>query len=235
MATASDLSVVDETAGPDGILAMSGKAEETPTMPADLEDQPFTDYNTVANRTGRRLFESDHAFDGFVQPFSNPIQFKDPRAMTEARGIFLAAWSDPAMPLGDTTAQVYALQLRAAVTERLEVFAAGLAPRKSAGQRRPAAAVPAPSHAGGRWTFLTNHAHVLILLSKAPTTVLRKVALQVGITERAVQRIIADLERDGFIERHKVGRQNSYRIRPEKPLRHPIEAHRTIGDLIDLT
>lgn len=124
MATASDLSVVDEAAGPDGILAMSGKAEETPTMPADLEDPPFTDYNTVANRTGRRLFESDHAFDGFVQPFSNPIQFKDPRAMTEARGIFLAAWSDPAMPLGDTTAQVYALQLRAAVTERLEVFAA---------------------------------------------------------------------------------------------------------------
>ena len=110
-----------------------------------------------------------------------------------------------------------------------------LAPRKSAGQRRPAAVPPAPSQAGGRWTFLTNHAHVLILLSKAPTTVLRKVALRVGITERAVQRIIADLERDGFIERHKVGRQNSYRIRPEQPLRHPIEAHRTIGDLIDLT
>jgi len=111
-----------------------------------------------------------------------------------------------------------------------------LAPRQSAGQRRPAAAAPpAPSPAGGRWTFLTNHAHVLILLSKAPTTVLRKVALRVGITERAVQRIIADLERDGFIERHKVGRQNSYGIRPEKPLRHPIEAHRTIGDLIDLT
>jgi len=87
---------------------------------------------------------------------------------------------------------------------------------------------------GSRWTFLTNHAHVLILLSKAPDTVLREVAFRVGITERAVQRIIADLDRDGFIERVKVGRQNSYRIRPNQPLRHPIEAHRSIGDLIDL-
>jgi len=85
-----------------------------------------------------------------------------------------------------------------------------------------------------RWTFLTNHAHVLILLSKNPSLVLREVAVQVGITERAVQRIIADLERDGFIEREKVGRQNSYRLRPKQPLRHPIEAHRSIGDLIDL-
>ena len=97
---------------------------------------------------------------------------------------------------------------------------------------RPAAAVPAKSEA--RWTFLTNHAHVLIVLSKNPSTVLREVALRVGITERAVQRIIADLERDGFIEREKVGRQNSYRLRSKQPLRHPIEAHRSIGDLIDL-
>ena len=85
-----------------------------------------------------------------------------------------------------------------------------------------------------RWTFLTNHAHVLIVLSKNPSTVLREVAVRVGITERAVQRIIADLERDGFIEREKVGRQNSYRLRSKQPLRHPIEAHRSIGDLIDL-
>lgn len=105
------------------------------------------------------------------------------------------------------------------------------APRPAARRRSPPAA---PATAGGRWTFLTNHAHVLILLSKAPDTVLREVALRVGITERAVQRIIADLERDGFIEREKVGRQNSYRIRPNQPLRHPIEAHRSIGDLIDL-
>jgi hypothetical protein len=110
--------------------------------------------------------------------------------------------------------------------------ASGRPAPRSAGRRRPP--LPAPPVAGGRWTFLTNHAHVLILLSKAPDTVLREVALKVGITERAVQRIIADLERDGFIEREKVGRQNCYRIRPNQPLRHPIEAHRSIGDLIEL-
>lgn len=86
----------------------------------------------------------------------------------------------------------------------------------------------------GRWTFLTNHAHVLILLARDPSKVLREVAGQVGITERAVQRIIADLEEEGFIERERVGRQNHYRILTDRPLRHPIEAHRTIGDLIRL-
>jgi len=85
-----------------------------------------------------------------------------------------------------------------------------------------------------RWTFLTNHAHVLILLSQNPSLVLREVALRIGITERAVQRIIADLEHDGFIEREKVGRKNHYRILTKRPLRHPIESHRSIGDLIAL-
>lgn len=85
-----------------------------------------------------------------------------------------------------------------------------------------------------RWTFLTNHAHVLILLSKSPDTVLREVATRVGITERAVQRIIADLERDGFLVRAKVGRRNAYRIRADRPLRHPIESHRSIRDLIEM-
>ncbi len=64
--------------------------------------------------------------------------------------------------------------------------------------------------------------------------VLREVALLVGITERAVQRIIADLEHGQFIQREKVGRQNRYRILTERHLRHPVEAHRTIGELIKL-
>ena len=84
------------------------------------------------------------------------------------------------------------------------------------------------------WTFLTNHAHVLILLSQDSSLVLREVALRIGITERAVQRIIADLEQDGFIEREKVGRKNQYRILSKRPLRHPVESHRSIGDLIAL-
>jgi DNA-binding MarR family transcriptional regulator len=85
-----------------------------------------------------------------------------------------------------------------------------------------------------RWTFLTNHAHVLATLHSNPEKVLREVALEVGITERAVQRIIHDLEEDGFIERERVGRQNHYKVITQKPLRHPIEAHRKIGELLGL-
>ena len=85
-----------------------------------------------------------------------------------------------------------------------------------------------------RWTFLTNHAHVLTLIHSDPNLVLRQVALQVGITERAVQRIIHDLEDGGFIRREKVGRQNQYQVLKNVPLRHPIESHRKIGDLLKL-
>jgi DNA-binding transcriptional ArsR family regulator len=87
---------------------------------------------------------------------------------------------------------------------------------------------------GARWTFLTNHSHVLILISRNPSAVLRQVAIQVGITERAVQRIIADLEEAGILEREKVGRQNHYRIIADQSLRHSVEAHRTIADLLSL-
>jgi len=62
--------------------------------------------------------------------------------------------------------------------------------------------------------------------------VLRDVAALVGITERAVQRIIADLEEEGFIEREKVGRQNHYRVLGGRTLRHPIESHRTVDHLL---
>lgn len=89
-----------------------------------------------------------------------------------------------------------------------------------------------PGQVSAHWTFLTNHAHVLLLLARNPSMVLREVALLVRITERAVQRIIADLEDGGFIEREKVGRQNHYRIMRERKLRHAVEGHRTIGDLL---
>jgi hypothetical protein len=109
---------------------------------------------------------------------------------------------------------------------------------RSQSKSRSAAAEPSVAPlselAGPQWTFLTNHGHVLVLLSRNPSLVLREVALRVGITERAVQRIIADLEESGFIEREKIGRQNHYRIRADKPLRHPNEAHRTIGELLAL-
>ena len=74
----------------------------------------------------------------------------------------------------------------------------------------------------------------MLLLPRSPSLVLREVAAQVGITERAVQRIIADLEAGGIIVREKIGRQNQYRIRANKPLRHPLEAHHTVGELLAL-
>jgi predicted transcriptional regulator len=85
-----------------------------------------------------------------------------------------------------------------------------------------------------RWTFLTNHAHVLVMLSQNPAITLREVALQVGITERAVQHILAELEKAGILQRTRIGRQNRYHIETSVPLRHPIESHRTIGELLQL-
>ncbi len=84
------------------------------------------------------------------------------------------------------------------------------------------------------WTFFTNHTHVLIVLSQHPEMVLREVALKVGITERSVQNIVADLEEAGFIIKEKVGRSNKYRIDTSLNLRHPIEAHQTVGEVISL-
>lgn len=85
-----------------------------------------------------------------------------------------------------------------------------------------------------QWTFLTNHCHVLICLHRDPTQRLRDVAAQVGITERAVQRIVQELEDAGVLTRRKEGRRNIYRITTRRPLRHPLEAHHTVGDLLAL-
>lgn len=84
------------------------------------------------------------------------------------------------------------------------------------------------------WTFLSNHAHVLLLIARDPEVTLREVADRVGITERAVQRIVADLEAGRYLERERTGRRNRYKVHPELPLRHPVEAHRDVGALIDL-
>jgi len=84
------------------------------------------------------------------------------------------------------------------------------------------------------WTFLSNHAHVLLLIADDPEIRLRDVAGRVGITERAVQRIVADLEEGNYLERERCGRRNRYRVHRELPLRHPVEAHRDIGTLLSL-
>ncbi|MFA6045563.1 MAG: winged helix-turn-helix domain-containing protein [Phycisphaerales bacterium] len=84
------------------------------------------------------------------------------------------------------------------------------------------------------WTFLSNHAHVLLLLAQDSGIRLRDVAQRVGITERAVQRIVADLEEGRYIERERDGRRNRYRIHSDRPLRHPVESHRDVGALLAL-
>lgn len=92
----------------------------------------------------------------------------------------------------------------------------------------PATARPA------RWTFLTNHGHVLLCLARSPELTLRDVAQQVGVTERAVQRIVADLEEGGYLTRRRSGRHNEYEINADQPLRHAIEAHENVQSLIRL-
>lgn len=84
-----------------------------------------------------------------------------------------------------------------------------------------------------RWDFFTNHAHVLFYLQAQPKVPLRRVALAVGLTERAVQRIVAELEAGGYLRRTKVGRQNEYTIEGDLPLRHPLEVHRSVRELLD--
>ena len=84
----------------------------------------------------------------------------------------------------------------------------------------------------GAWTFLSNHSHVLLCIAEDPEVRLRDVAARVGITERAVQRIVAELEHEGYLSIEKVGRRNRYQVNAELPLRHPLEDHLAIGALL---
>ncbi len=89
-----------------------------------------------------------------------------------------------------------------------------------------------PPEAG--WTFLTNHAHVLLCIARDPEARIRDLALAVGITERAVQRILADLEAAGYVSHEREGRRNRYEVRAELPLRHPLESDRSVDALLAL-
>ena len=87
------------------------------------------------------------------------------------------------------------------------------------------------SNANG-WTFFTNHTHVLICLAREPELRLRDVAERVSITERAVQRIVADLEAAQILTRTRDGRRNRYEVHADRPLRHAVEAHCKVGDIL---
>lgn len=90
------------------------------------------------------------------------------------------------------------------------------------------------SRRASRWTFLTNHGHVLLCIARNPEARLRDVAEAVGITERAAQRIVADLVSEGYLSRERVGRRNQYVVHPELKLRHPIEHTKDVGLLLAL-
>jgi hypothetical protein len=85
-----------------------------------------------------------------------------------------------------------------------------------------------------RWTFLTNHAHVLITIARDPEITLREVAFLVAITERATQKIVADLEAGGYLTRTRHGRRNSYTVATKRPLGHPVTAGHDVDELLEI-
>ena len=93
----------------------------------------------------------------------------------------------------------------------------------------PAESDPSAARA---WTFLTNYAHVLLCLGRGEALTARELGLRIGITERAVQVILADLTAGGYLIKEKAGRCNLYTVNRKGRLRHPLEAHHTVGELI---
>jgi DNA-binding MarR family transcriptional regulator len=88
---------------------------------------------------------------------------------------------------------------------------------------------PTPS-----WTFVTNHTQVLLCVARDPDIRLRDIAARIGITERAAQRILADLVGAGYVERQREGRRNRYTVNPDLRMRHPAQEGHDIGEIIDL-
>jgi DNA-binding transcriptional ArsR family regulator len=84
------------------------------------------------------------------------------------------------------------------------------------------------------WTFITNHAQVLLALARDPAATVAQLAAAAKITERSAYRILADLERTGYVHRQKLGRHNAYEINPSLPLRDPTVENECVGDLLSL-
>ena len=82
------------------------------------------------------------------------------------------------------------------------------------------------------WTFLSNHGHVLVCVVRDPNVRVREIAQAVGVTERAVQRILSELEEANVIVRTRQGRRTHYEVNEHLPLRHPIEAQHSVGELL---
>lgn len=85
-----------------------------------------------------------------------------------------------------------------------------------------------------RWSFLTNHAQVLLCIARDPGTRLRDIADSLGVTERTAHSIVTELADAGYISRQRNGRRNTYTIQSDLPLPDPLAREQTVGDLIAL-
>jgi IclR helix-turn-helix domain len=86
----------------------------------------------------------------------------------------------------------------------------------------------------GNWTFLTNHARVLVCIARDPGARLRDISAGLGITERSAYAIVTDLIQDGYVIKTKDGRRNRYEIRTDLPLPEPTSRQPTVGELLTL-
>lgn len=85
-----------------------------------------------------------------------------------------------------------------------------------------------------KWTFITNHGLVLVYIARHPRSTARDIASAVNVTERAVHRVITDLEAEGYIERRRVGRNNEYQVKSQTQLRHDIISDVMVEDFLDM-
>lgn len=84
------------------------------------------------------------------------------------------------------------------------------------------------------WSFLTNHARVLLCITENPSVRLREIAERVGVTERAAHRILNDLVAAGYVSRRRIGRRNQYTVRHDLPLPDRLSRTQPIGDLLEI-
>jgi DNA-binding IclR family transcriptional regulator len=82
------------------------------------------------------------------------------------------------------------------------------------------------------WRFLSNHTQVLLCLQRDPDARYRDIAQTVGITERAAQRIVADLIESGYVESERIDRRNHYRVNTDAAMRHPAQEGQDVGELL---
>ena len=91
-----------------------------------------------------------------------------------------------------------------------------------------------PDERAGTWTLLTGHGHVLVEITRNPDARIRDIAAVAGLTERAVQAIVADLEAAGYLTRTRTGRRSVYSVNPDKLFRHPAQEGHRVGPFLDL-